>query len=425
MMQRAKAAAETVGFEVIGGYLSPGHDDYLRMKCGAAAIPAYERLRLCAAAVADSDWLSVDPWEAMHRRVAVNYTDVVARLEKYLRAHVDPRVQVLYVCGGDNARFSLAFSERGGCIVVGRPGSEDEQAKWRHALGECPQILWTTSGHRQSSRDLRTAVWQAPRRPRVIVRTEDARSVRTLGLPHLAAFQTELLEQFARHVTVRSLPLGVADPQAAIISLDPMLPSVHNLAVSRLFATGGYERRGHVARPGSDPIERQIADIPDGQYSLSDDDSMTGATMAAVRAMLPSRLQISQTRLAIAHDPDEDVLDARDFLLGADHGGLVLELPNGEVGRAPYLLPYVDPAVRASIHASHDFSIEVWSLNARLFAATDLRVHHLPAPTRKLFRFPDDLRLEALCTWHADRLRTFGRQDSPDLIEGPLTSRRL
>ena len=52
-------------------------------------------LRLCAEAVAGSDWLSVDPWESMHRRVSVNFTDVAARLRAYLRAHVDPRVTSL------------------------------------------------------------------------------------------------------------------------------------------------------------------------------------------------------------------------------------------------------------------------------------------------------------------------------------------
>jgi len=99
MMDRAREAAERAGFDVVGGYLSPGHDAYLRMKCGPLAIAAQVRLRLCADAVAHSDWLSVDPWEAMHRRVAVNFTDVTARLEAYLRAHVDERMEVITSVG--------------------------------------------------------------------------------------------------------------------------------------------------------------------------------------------------------------------------------------------------------------------------------------------------------------------------------------
>ena len=80
MMHRARAAAEIAGFDVLGGYLSPGHDAYIRLKCGDAAIPASVRLAACARAAESTDWLSVDPWEALHRRVAANYTDVVARL---------------------------------------------------------------------------------------------------------------------------------------------------------------------------------------------------------------------------------------------------------------------------------------------------------------------------------------------------------
>jgi hypothetical protein len=416
MMERARLAAEQAGFEVLGGYLSPGHDAYLRMKCGKAALPAYERLRLCAAAVAGSDWLSVDPWEAMHRRVAVNYTDVTARLSAYLRTHVDPRIEVLYVCGADNARFGLAFSDRGGCIVVGRKGAEAEFETWRAKLAGVSNVLWAPSVHDAASRNLRTATWQSRSSPRVVVRTEDSRAVRTLGLADYAWFQAELLTVIRKYATARSVPLGEAAPEPGVISLDAMLPAAHNLAISRLFAVGGYEALGHVARPGADPLAQQIATIPVGRYALCDDDCITGATLAIVRRMLPARVGVTEARVAVEHEPNEDVVDARDFLLGADHGGLVLELPGGSIGRAPYLLPYVDPAARASIPASHEFSLDVWSLNARIFASTDLRVRHMPAASRATFPFPEDERLEAVCAWHVERLRRIAPKRSDGLL---------
>jgi hypothetical protein len=83
----------------------------------------------------------------------------------------------------------------------------------------------------------------------------------------------------------------------------------------------------------------------------------------------------------------------------------VLALPGGGLGRAPYLLPYVDPSARSSIVRSRIFSIEVWELNARTFAATNLCIRDLPAPARATFPFSDDLRLEEVCAWHAGRLR--------------------
>src|SRR5437763_7703456 len=45
MMERARAAAEGAGWDVLGGYLSPGHDAYVGLKAGPAAIPASVRLR--------------------------------------------------------------------------------------------------------------------------------------------------------------------------------------------------------------------------------------------------------------------------------------------------------------------------------------------------------------------------------------------
>jgi nicotinic acid mononucleotide adenylyltransferase len=409
MMHSARISAVAAGFDVIGGYLSPGHDAYIRLKCGPAAIPASERLRQCAAAVATSDWLSVDPWEAMHRRVSVNFTDVTARLRAYLRAHVDPRIEVLFVAGADNARFALAFSEVGGCVIVDRPGADAELAAWRSRLAGQAHVLWASGDHPAASRALRASQWVDTPRRRIVVRLEDARAVRTLGLgeARFSAFRAELLEILSRYASVRGVDLAPPDVEANVISLDAMLPAAHDLAISRMCAAGGYELLGHVARPGAASLAEQVAAIAPGAYALRDDDTMTGGTLASVRALLPPHITITKTVLAIEHDDDEDVLDARDFLLGADHGGLVIALPRGAIGRAPYALPYVDPAVRASIPAAHALSLDIWSLNARCFAGTGLRVGNLPSPARATIAsagFGDDVTLEAVCAWHADRL---------------------
>ena len=416
MMERARDAATAAGHDVIGGYLSPGHDNYVRRKCGAAAIPAPERLRACAAAIGDRAWLHVDPWEALHRRVAVNYTDVAARLRAYLQAHVDPRVDVLYVCGGDNARFAQAFVAEGGCVVVARPGSGAEFERWRSNLAGNPRILWTAGAHPGASRAIRTGAWHDGVARRVVMREEDARAVSTLELTRrtgagmaqlFEAFQRELGVLLAAHVSVRSVRLGDPGPRNAI-SLDPMLPSAYQVAISRRFALGGYQALSHVARPGTRPLSEQIAAIPAGDYALFDDDSMTGGTIAAVRARLPANVRISAIQLAITHEADEDVVDSRDFLLGADDAGLVVQLPRDLLGRAPYVLPYVDPAARCSLPPQHvrAFSIAVWQLNERVFAFTGHRVCDLPAPTRATFaHLGAECTLTDVCRWHIERLQ--------------------
>jgi hypothetical protein len=409
MMERAKVAAEAAGFTVLGGYLSPGHDAYIESKCGEAAIPASLRLLACARAAAETSWLSVDPWEALHRRVAVNYTDVTARLRAYLRAHVDSRVDVLYVCGGDNARFGLAFVDDGGCVVVARPGADAELAAWRGRLAGRQRILWCEGDHPGASRALRSSPWSGEARRRFVVRLEDARAVRTLGLApsRFEELQRELVALLAESASVRTTSLAASSPEGDVISMDAMLPSARNLASSRLFALGGYQGLGYVARPGAPPLEEQLAAIAPGDYVLHDDDRMTGGTLAAARSLLSPSVRITATHLAVEHDDDEDVVDSRDFLLGSDDGGLVVELPDGGHARAPYVLPYADPAVRASIPCRevHAFSQRVWSLNERAFRGSGLSVRDLPAPMRALFRgLGDDRPLEELCRFHLERL---------------------
>jgi len=406
MMERARSAARTAGFEVVAGYLSPGHDAYLRMKCGPDTPSPQQRLSQCAAAVQGSDWLSVDPWEALHRRVAVNFTDVTARLQAYLRRHVDARIEVLFVCGGDNARFASAFRERGHCIVVGRPGAEQELARWHSLLVDEPRLLWVAGDNPAASRTIRRLGPQSAVRTRLVVRLEDERAVSTLGLRGLPEFQARLLALLVQHADVRCVPLREPNDAPDVINLDAMHEARHQLAISRLYAVGGYEVLGHVPRPGWPTLAEQVAQIPAGTYLLRDDDLVTGSTLAAVRALLPTDVVIRGTELALQHAEDEDVVDARDFLLGADDAGLVLALPGGGVARAPYLLPYVDPAERASIAASQAFSIALWELNASTFAATALCVRDLPRAVRPLFQVPDDTALYSLCIWHAERLRS-------------------
>lgn len=411
MMERAREAAERAGHTVVGGYVSPGHDAYLRMKCGDGAVPASVRLRECAAAVSSSDWLSVDPWEALHRRVSVNFTDVAARLRAYLRAHVDPRVEVLYVCGGDNARFALAFTERGGCVVVGRPGWGDEYDRWRSRLGDHPRVLWAEGEHPAASRTMRAPTWTPPPRGRLLLRMEDDRAVRTLGLAGFAGFagfQAGLRALLAETVAVRVAPWVEPVDEGAVISLDPMLPARHNLALSRRFAVGGYESAGHVARPGHPSWAEQVAALAPGDYVLRDDDRVSGSTLAAVRALLPPSVRVIAERLALAQGEGEDIADSRDFLLGADDGGLVLDRPEGGVGRAPYALPYVDPSVRCCVPATRAaaFSEAVWRLNAEAFAGSGLRVGDLPSPTRATFAWMGaSTPLAEVCRWHEARLR--------------------
>ena len=420
MMAAARRSVEAAGYTVVGGYLSPGHDEYLALKLGDAALSAPHRLRLCAAAVAETDWLMVDPWEAMHRDVAVNFTDVVHRLTAYLHHHISPQLTVFYVCGGDNARFALTFAQRGSCVVVGRPGTEDRLARYRtHPLlvGN-PRILWADGRHAGSSTAARrgnhtvlpAAVERqlTPRRPASLTLRLESADVAWGRAAALARFQRQLADLLSRWFVVREARLAsqrIPQTPHPIISLDPLLPGRHALDISRRFDLGGTTQRRHCARPDAPPLSEQLAAIPPGTYALFDDDICTGGTIAAVRASLPPHITIADTlHLTAARAPEgrQEIADSRDFLLGSRAGGLVVALPDGSLGRAPYLLPFVCPAARVSIPdaAVHEFSRRLWQLNAEFFADSGLTVADLPPATRRLARcagFTAERPLEALC----------------------------
>lgn len=55
MMEVARERVEREGFDVIAGYLSPGHDEYMRLKCGDEALPATDCIELCAALIQGLD----------------------------------------------------------------------------------------------------------------------------------------------------------------------------------------------------------------------------------------------------------------------------------------------------------------------------------------------------------------------------------
>ena len=436
MLEAARAAAQAAGYDVIAGYLAPDHDEYVRQKCGVEAIPASVRLSQCAAAAESHGWLSVDPWACLHRPGAVNYTDVVARLRRYLRAHWDERVDVFYACGGDNARFAGAFLRDAGIVVVSRPGFEPEYMRWRERCAERDNVLFCEARCELSSRQLRSGAFRDVAERRVLLRLEDERAAGAVPASAWRVFQTALVAEFERFAGVRGVVeggegvsdravvsgAGISDRAVVgggggggglgggplgVISLDVMRPAEQNLALSRLFALGGYQVLGHVARPGSPPLPEQLAAIPSGEYILRDDDSASGGTLRAALAALPPRLRVRDTELALEVEPGEDVVDSRDFLLGAAAAGLVVQLPNGAIGRAPYVLPYVDPAARCNVPPalSRTFSRRVWQLNAEIHATTGLRVRDLPPPTRAtFFQHDPDRSLTSLAEWHAERI---------------------
>lgn len=427
MMESARCEAERQGWDVVGGFFAPDHDGYVSVKCGDEALSAAQRVHLAQVATAESDWLAADPWAALYVDRAINFTDIVRRLTRYLRCHLRATIEVMFVCGADNYGFRKAFVEQGHLIVVPRGGNEisrDPSSRVTSSsrvliAGEhLPNQIASRTVRQGRLGDLPPKVstefvkftrQEALESVRILVRDEGEWSVvpwkervgTALGIAQ-RMFAGELREIIsgsfrsgfpASVVEVASIPLAdqsevvrtvIESYAVPTISLDACIEGHYKLALSRQFeVTSGERCHGLFARPGGAELAQQIDRIPSGSYVLMDDDVATGATIRSLCSLLPSRITIqgilsaqevyTKESLHTVESTDSsrlvDVVDLRDFLVGSREGGLVVRLPNGTIARTPYLLPYVQLSRRMSLPPDEElkFSRAVWELNRHFF----------------------------------------------------------
>lgn len=185
-----------------------------------------------------------------------------------------------------------------------------------------------------------------------------------------------------------------------IVSLDPLMnEGVFEHKVSRGYYLGGRKDFGQVARPGTATLSQQaqeIARLLNGSpTSVAEDDIFSGGSVitslhglkeqgVAVQKLIPG-IQVGKpsklTEMGIQVDPvisyettdssdifnKVDLGDPRDYLLGAS--GLVVKMPNGKMGRAPYILPFVSTSARAGIpqEKEKEFAIKVLQANFEFY----------------------------------------------------------
>ena len=364
IMGQARDAMERAGYHVIGGYISPSHDEYIKAKTGEKWIPIHYRLREIYRITRGSDWLSVDPWEGVFNKVAINFTDVVLRLETYLEQHLGRKIPVFFVCGADNAKFALTFVQSGNCVVIGRPGYENDYNLYKNKTSNLMppnsegKIYWSPGGNTLSSTGIRRArKFSRDVMPNLILRVEEVSDLEQPVIGELkkrfASVEEKLLsEQLEQFKDMSHLPL---------ITMDALIKEDKNatLAISRNYDIYGQELIGYANRPGTLSLETQANKIQPGSYYLFDDDIHTGGTMRFAKSVLAvnSTVKIKGAMaFSISSSDEGEILDCRDFIINENaDAGLVIKLPSDENVRAPYLFPYVDPFVRGSIEDPLEF----------------------------------------------------------------------
>ncbi len=197
-----------------------------------------------------------------------------------------------------------------------------------------------------------------------------------------------------------------------------------SVGLSRLFqlSTPQFAAEQLIERPEAPGSLAKLAALPLRAYALIDDDIASGFTLSALKKRLPPGCTVSAelplSRIAFEQQcpgaPYEfwDVIDARDFLLGAYASGLVVRLFNNQVARAPYITPYVSLASRANIppDEERELSKEILALNIEFFAAnkTQLVLKDASKPFQDLMACagfsPEDPLLN-ICQWHLQQLQ--------------------
>jgi nicotinic acid mononucleotide adenylyltransferase len=425
MMENAAATVEASGRHVAGGYVCCDHDNYVNTKAHTRHWPSERRVTWAARRLGEHPWLAVDPWAALYAPGALNFTDICTHVADQLdQRRPGTHYEVWYVFGSDNAGFAAGFARHGHAVCVPRPGAGPVSPSGRTLVAE--------AGIEASSTSIRTQepAPQAPRGDVYVVRDDLAWATAHLGVGHDVTGQlcdtiaTTLQGAVNRPVLVVDLACTTAivdslAEQQAVVLLDVCVDGHLSLGLSRRFELDGVqaEPKGVGVRPGHLDVDDQIAGIVeqlDGKPCvLVDDDSSTGATIQTARDLLcQAGINVTEVVTLIdtvttPHQPF-DVVDARDFIVGARDAGLVVEHAGG-TARVPYLAPYVALWSRARLWpgTSSKVSAALWELNASLHDHTGMLVGDLDDGFAALLAesgWDREATVAKMCRWHAKLL---------------------
>lgn len=362
MIKAASKAASENGYEVLGSYLSPGHDEYIKEKTGDQWISIHDRLKYASNLIKDEKNIALDPWEGVFAPGAVNFTSVVHRLSLYLKKHFKYNVDILFVCGSDNQRFSLVFKDKPGfgTVIVTRPGHMTIDPEFI-----CSNTIVAECNNPMSSSQIRKEGFKKVFYPKQVnVRITKKKDILAHDIisNYFTFTQLHLVdEQILQFIDVKKnkqiLNLDTETNQYNGISLD----------ISRKYDLFGQKFISYTHRPETKfTIDEQISNLKEKEYYLFDDDICSGRTMKFVENKLKeNNIKVVGKLSFITSNRFTEVLDAKDFILSNENG--LVTMYKGSLIRVPYMYPFVCPATRASITKPMDFSIDMWKMNYKMF----------------------------------------------------------
>lgn len=407
---RAKEFIEASGkAKVIAGFMSPSHDSYVRRK-NPGGIVDFQRVHENTVYLENSEynkpqqWIFHENWEALGINLAVNFTDVVIYIDGMLKAHVGNDIDVYYVFGGDNAAFGLTFAHDDETMVkgicVGRPGYDIDPDIAQQI--ETSSTLFYTEGYNgMSSTQIRalrekqnepiqetkvelpfvlrndlalSASWMKPILGSEVFNKKCDDFVSKLQLNLKSSFNEvktiDVEEQLK--LTAKYLKNNFANRK--VLSCDVYFKGDKNLRASRLFDISSSQKHGKTSHFAS-PLN--IREKDNTEYVFVDDDIVSGFFLSEVKKYFRITDAVSMADISL-QESYLDIADARDFLVGASHGGLMMDAQ--KPFRAPYLAPFVNMVSRLTMPAGdiRAFNIALWQANADFYAGTGLTLGNLP-----------------------------------------------
>lgn len=154
MFRRAKKYLENdKGFYVLGGWLSPSHDNYVipKAKKSGTSVESAKNRALLASKLINStsdvkDWLRVGTWESLQllKGTYPEFYDVVKKLKRDLAKHLKDKfppgldVSIFYIAGGDRVGFAQYLENMGLCgtVIIPRDGFNNHSDEFRYCVHE-------------------------------------------------------------------------------------------------------------------------------------------------------------------------------------------------------------------------------------------------------------------------------------------------
>ena len=393
LMTSAKEQLEKNGYDVIGGYIAPDHDNYVHRKSGLKNTTAH-RLELCSTKIFEhhlESWLSVDPWYSAFTQTDINFSDLLIRTELYIKKYLNINVKFCYVFGSDNARFYKTFIDSEYmCCIVDRHNTDNTPEDIKY-----PNVFHTNSKVILSSTILRMNGFKFRDTSNKTLKLRRDNSP-DIPISIFSPYFHEIVENSLTQQIVELHEMGLSN----VISLDPLIVGDYYVPTSRLYDYFGHTKVGcQVDLSGVEHLKYSVE-----KYNLYDDDIYTGETIRFVSKQLREYgIKINMYfSFEVTNPVEYEILDNRDFVIFGEYNGL--KLFSGV--RVPYVYPFVDPSLRCSISNPLQFSIDVWEFNYNLNKGTHIVLKNTPqCDFYTKIGFDENTTLDVICKHYLDILR--------------------